>query len=58
VTDHCDECARVGRATIAFVTVHDKRGCRLLCWAHAKKCESESFLIGHSENCPYAKVKK
>lgn len=47
----CKDCERAGRKSIAFVTVHDKRGCHHLCWAHAKKREDNSFMIGHSPDC-------
>ena len=46
---------RIERAT---VTVHDKRGCYHLCWAHAEWRKTTSWIGGHSSDCAVAKEKR
>ena len=36
----------------ATFMVHDKRGCRVVCSAHAHWCMAQSRMMGHSVNCP------
>lgn len=54
MTLYCKDCERDGRKSIAFVTVHDRRGCHHLCWIHAGAREHASFMLGHSSDCPFA----
>jgi hypothetical protein len=39
------------RGRAATVTVHDRRGCLHVCWAHAKWRSTTSMLGGHSTDC-------
>jgi hypothetical protein len=48
----CYYCALNGVESIAFVTVHDKRGCLHCCWEHARWREKTSSAFGHHPTCP------
>lgn len=34
------------------VIAHDRRGCRVVCEAHANFLAQTSLMMGHSVNCP------
>jgi hypothetical protein len=43
------------RATIAWATVHDMRGCMHVCVGHARWRSTTSLSVGrHSADCPFA----
>ena len=37
----------------SVVTLHDRRGCRHVCWPHALWRRTTSTIGGHSKDCPY-----
>jgi hypothetical protein len=41
------------RDALAVVTLHDRRGCFHLCWAHTTWRSTTSMLGGHSDDCPH-----
>ena len=52
------KCAYAGKSTISpcvgpvAVTMHDIRGCREVCYAHAKwLIDGASVMVGHSRDC-------
>lgn len=36
-----------------LITLHDRRGCYHLCWAHAHWRSQTSAIGGHSDDCPH-----
>jgi len=39
------------KGRVAHVTIHDRRGCRQVCWAHANWRGRNSVAGGHSSDC-------
>lgn len=54
----CHYCRELdGADRPACVTLHDKRGCKHVCIAHAKWRFTTSWLFGHSPDCLVGGVK-
>jgi hypothetical protein len=42
---------------LAYMTAHDRRGCKHVCFKHAKWRLSHSWMFGHSSDCVIGDVK-
>lgn len=40
------------KITPAYITIHDKRGCRHVCFEHMAWMLKQSWIGGHSDDCP------
>lgn len=53
---HCYYCEVIDKKkTHAMITCHDKRGCKHVCFEHARWRMTTSWAFGHSSDCPMSK---
>jgi len=54
--DHNSRSGAIHCAGPVILTAHDQRGCRRVCFEHAKWIMGNSIVGGHSSSCPEASI--